>query len=110
METYFKFKERKTIWVTEISGGFVTLITMAYILVVNENIVSLTGGPCPKSGDEAFFDCMDTVRLDLITATASASAVASFIMGAVANQPLRKSPGLGINANINFTLVGPWIE
>lgn len=38
------------------------------------------------------------VRKNLIAATAAASLVGSFVMGAAANLPLALAPGMGLNA------------
>ena len=43
MERFFKLRERKTKIRTEIMAGAVTFMTMAYILVVNPNILSASG-------------------------------------------------------------------
>eukprot|EP01084_Bolivina_argentea_P057592 105222_1 len=116
IEQYFKFKERGSNWSTEIRSGTITFVTMAYLLVVNANVLSQTGGPCdiPENPDQnpptpetiQFFECMDILRLDIITATAAASAVGSFIMGVFANLPIGMSAGMGMNAYFVYTVVG----
>ena len=41
LEKFFKLKENKTDVKTEIMAGITTFMTMAYILAVNPNILSL---------------------------------------------------------------------
>eukprot|EP01084_Bolivina_argentea_P095740 172105_1 len=112
IENYFKLKERKSTWITEIRAGCVVFVTVAYILAVNASILSTTGGPCKynEENENAFFDCLETVRLDLITATAASSCISCFIMGCFANLPIALAPGMGINAYFVYSVVGPWFD
>ena len=48
----------------------------------------------------------EIVRRDLITSTAAASCLASFLMGALANIPVALAPGLGLNAYFTYSVVG----
>ena len=73
----------------EITAGLVTFLTMAYIIVVNPNILSQTG--------------MDAGAL--VTATCLAAAVGCFLMGFVANLPFALASGMGLNAFFAFTVV-----
>ena len=43
MEKYFKYREHKTNFRTEIRGGTATFLTMAYILALNPMILSAGG-------------------------------------------------------------------
>lgn len=47
----------------------------------------------------------DTLRQNLITATAASSVVACFVMGAFANMPVALAPGLGLNAYFALNVV-----
>ncbi len=62
---------------------------MAYILVVNPAIMSVTG--------------MDSDAL--FTATALSAALACLMMGLIANLPIALAPGMGINAFFAYTIV-----
>ena len=87
---------------------------MAYIISVNASILSDSGGPCvcPASStdscatDADYTLCVNDVRRDLITASAAAAALASFLMGAFANIPVGLAPGLGLNAYFAYSIVG----
>jgi len=89
MEKYFKLKENNTSIKTEILAGITTFMTMAYILVVNPSILSVTG--------------MDFGAV--FTATALATIVATLLMGLYANLPFAQAPGMGLNAFFAFTIV-----
>ncbi len=43
---FFQIKERQTTFTQELRGGMVTFLTVSYILAVNSNIVTSTGGGC----------------------------------------------------------------
>ena len=49
---------------------------------------------------------MEEVRKDLITTTAAVSALASFLMGLLANLPVGLAPGLGVNAYVSSSFCG----
>ena len=72
MEKLFKLKEHNTTVKTEVMAGITTFLTMAYILAVNPNMLSASG--------------MDNGAV--FTATALASALATFIMAFWANYPI----------------------
>jgi len=49
-----------------------------------------------------YLSCVTAVRNDLITSTAAISALASFLMGLLANLPVGLAPGLGLNAYVGL--------
>lgn len=51
--------------------------------------------------DDVYLACVQDVRRDLITTTAAVSALASFLMGLLANLPVGMAPGLGLNAYVS---------
>ncbi|EJD00393.1 uncharacterized protein FOMMEDRAFT_22208 [Fomitiporia mediterranea MF3/22] len=99
---------------TEIRAGITTWAAMAYIISVNASILSQSGGTCvcPATStdmcqtDATYGACVNEVQRDLITATAAAAALASFLMGLFANIPVGLAPGLGLNAYFTFSIVG----
>ncbi|WP_373321274.1 NCS2 family permease [Vogesella indigofera] len=96
LESFFKLKEHGTDVRTEVIAGFTTFLTMAYIVIVNPAILSLTG--------------MDFNAV--FVATCLAAALGTGIMGLVANYPIALAPGMGLNAYFTFTVVQgmgvPW--
>jgi len=95
-ENLFKLSENGTTIRIEVMAGLTTFLTMAYIIIVNPDIMSTTG--------------MD--KGALFVATCLAAAVGCFIMGFFANYPIALAPGLGLNAFFAFGVVGgmgvPW--
>ncbi len=88
MEKFFKLKERGTDVKTEIMAGITTFMTMAYILAVNPGILSASGMGFGK----------------VFAATAITSAIATLVMGLLANLPFALSAGMGLNAFFAYTV------
>lgn len=88
LEKIFHLSQNKTNAKTEILAGFTTFMTMAYILVVNPQILSKTGMPIKA----------------VFTATALASFIGTIIMAFVANYPFGMAPGMGLNALFTYTI------
>ena len=89
IRSYFELEKHGTTVRTEIRAGIATFLTMAYILLVNPQILSQAGMP---GGDVA-------------AASAIASAIACFLMGLVAKYPFALAPGMGLNAYFTFGIV-----
>lgn len=89
LEKLFRLSEKKTNVKTEVIAGLTTFLAMAYILAVNPGILGDAG--------------MD--RQAVFMATAIASAIASVLMGLVANYPVALAPGMGVNALFAYTVV-----
>ena len=98
MKKYFQFDELGTSYRSEIIGGITTFLAMAYILVVNPNVLTLA--------DIADFPA--ELRMDkgaVFVATALAAAVGSILMGLIARFPVALAPGMGLNALFAYTAV-----
>ena len=89
IKKFFKIDEKNTTIRTEIIGGIVTFLAMAYILAVNPGILGDAG--MPQGG--------------VFIATAVSAAVATLMMGLYANYPIALAPGMGINALFTYTVV-----
>lgn len=89
LDRVFKLSENNTNVKTEIIAGITTFMTMAYILVVNVNILADAG--------------MD--RGAVFAATAIAAFIGSCAMGFLANYPIALAPGMGLNAFFAYTVV-----
>ncbi len=89
METLFRLREHGTSVRTELLAGLTTFLTMAYILVVNPQILSAAG--------------MDVGAV--FTATALSAAIATLVMAFAANLPFALAPGMGLNAFFAYTVV-----
>jgi AGZA family xanthine/uracil permease-like MFS transporter len=82
LEQLFHLKENKTDVRTEVTAGFTTFMTMAYIIIVNPLILSGAG--------------MD--KGAVMTATILSAAITTIIMGLYANYPFALAAGMGLNA------------
>ena len=89
LDSYFGLSENKTNIKTEILAGITTFMTMAYILIVNPNILKDAG--------------MDFGAV--FTATALSAIIATLIMGIYAKLPFAQAPGMGLNAFFAYTVV-----
>src|SRR4051795_1920343 len=89
LERFFSIRERGSTPRTEVLGGIVTFLTMAYIVFVNPAILSAAGMPLNA----------------LVVATALAAAIFTAAMGLAANLPFALASGLGLNAVVAFDLV-----
>ena len=88
LDNYFHISERKSTISREIIGGFVTFLSMCYIIFVNPSILGVTG--------------MDQTALML--ATCISAAIGTLLTAFMANVPFAQAPGLGLNALFSYTL------
>ncbi|MEQ8653353.1 MAG: NCS2 family permease [Kiloniellales bacterium] len=89
LQSLFKLREHETTVRRELIGGATTFLAMAYIIVVNPEILSAAG--------------MD--RDAVFVATCLAAAIGSLFMGLYANYPIALAPGMGLNAYFALTVV-----
>lgn len=96
MSDFFKLREHGTSVGREIMAGATTFAAMAYILVVNPQIMAIAGIDQGAS----------------FVATCLAAALSCLLMGLYANWPVGLAPGMGLNALFAYTIVGdlgyPW--
>jgi len=89
LERLFKLKSHGTNPKKELIAGLTTFVTMAYIILVNPQIMSAAGMDPGAS----------------FVGTCIAAAFACFAMGLYANWPVGLAPGMGLNAFFTFTVV-----
>jgi AGZA family xanthine/uracil permease-like MFS transporter len=89
LERFFNIHERGSTVRTEVLGGVVTFLTMAYIVFVNPAILSQAGMP---------FNAV-------AVGTALAAAIFTLLMGLLTNLPFALASGLGLNAVVAFDLI-----
>ena len=82
LDRYFKLAENQTTVKQEFLGGLTTFLTMAYIIVVNPQILAQAGMPVEG----------------VVFATCLSAAVATLVLGVYANSPIALAPGLSLNA------------
>ncbi|MGB7282211.1 MAG: NCS2 family permease [Candidatus Acidiferrum sp.] len=85
----FHLEENHTTVRRELLAGLTTFMTMAYVVVVNPQILSEAGMPI----DGVLF------------ATCISAAVATLIMGIWANYPIALAPGMSLNAYFAYSIV-----
>jgi adenine/guanine/hypoxanthine permease len=88
IERYFKLAENHTSIKQEMLGGITTFVTMAYIIVVNPQILAQAGMP------------VDGV----VFATCVSAAAATLVMGLYANYPIALAPGMSLNAYFTYAV------
>ncbi len=86
---YFRLRENRTTLRTEVIAGITTFLTMAYIILVNPDILATTGMDKPA----------------LIAVTCLVTGVVTIATGLLANAPIAMAPGMGLNAFFAYTLV-----
>ncbi len=85
---YFGLAENQSTIRNEFLGGLTTFLTMAYIVVVNPQILSQAGMPVEG----------------VVFATCIASAAATLVMGLYANYPIALAPGMSLNAYFAYSV------
>lgn len=88
LDRYFRLTEKHTTVRRELVGGLTTFLTMAYIVVVNPQILSQAGMPAEG----------------VVFATCIASAAATLVMGLYANYPIALAPGMSLNAYFTYSV------
>ncbi|NJL00285.1 MAG: NCS2 family permease [Spirulinaceae cyanobacterium SM2_1_0] len=92
---FFNFEALSTNLRTETLAGVTTFVTMAYILIVNPDILS----------NAIFLNEPRDLFGELVIATGLSAAIATLIMALYAKLPFALAPGMGINAYFAFTVV-----
>ncbi len=69
-------------------GGVTTFVTMAYIIIVNPQILAQVGMPAEG----------------VVFATCVSAAIASLVMGLYANYPIALAPGMSLNAYFTYSV------
>jgi AGZA family xanthine/uracil permease-like MFS transporter len=88
IDRYFRLSENQTTVRRELLGGLTTFLTMAYIVVVNPQMLALTGMPIEG----------------VVFATCIAAAAATLVMGLYANYPIALAPGMSLNAYFTYSV------
>ena len=89
MNAFPHVKENQTTVRRELLAGLTTFMTMAYVVIVNPQILAESGMPV----DGVLF------------ATCISSAVATLVMGLWANYPIALAPGMSLNAYFTYSIV-----
>ncbi|WP_372967861.1 NCS2 family permease [Microbacterium sp.] len=96
LDRFFEISKRGSTIGTEIRGGLVTFVTMAYIVILNPIILS---GSADVAGKTLDFSAVGA-------ATALTAGVMTILFGLITRLPFGFAAGLGINAFVAFSVVG----
>ncbi|MEU4016659.1 NCS2 family permease [Microbacterium sp. NPDC028030] len=96
LDRFFEISKRGSTIGTEVRGGLVTFVTMAYIVILNPIILS---GKPDVAGNMLDFNAVGA-------ATALTAGVMTILFGLVTRLPFGFAAGLGINAFVAFSVVG----
>ncbi|MGB2672356.1 MAG: NCS2 family permease [Candidatus Acidiferrum sp.] len=89
LQSVFHLEENKTTVRRELLAGLTTFMTMAYVVVVNPQILSEAGMPVEG----------------VLFATCISAAAATLVMGIWANYPIALAPGMSLNAYFTYSIV-----
>lgn len=95
LDRYFEISRRGSTLGTEIRGGVVTFVTMAYIVILNPAILST-----------ADVEGVTLAPSAVAASTALTAGVMTILFGLVTRLPFAFAAGLGINAFVAFSVVG----
>lgn len=95
LDRFFEITQRGSTFGTEIRGGLVTFVTMAYIVILNPIILATPDVDGHVLSSSA-----------VAAATALTAGVMTILFGVVTRLPFAFAAGLGINAFIAFSVVG----
>ena len=95
LDRFFEISRRGSTVGTEVRGGLVTFVTMAYIVILNPIILS---GAADIDGNTLSFGAVGA-------ATALTAGVMTILFGLVTRLPFAFAAGLGINAFVAFGVV-----
>lgn len=101
-DRWFHMTERGSNLGTEIRGGLVTFVTMAYIVVLNPLIIGTAkdiNGNLPGGGQD-----FGTAISQVAAATALLAGVLTILMGVFGRFPIAIAAGLGLNGFLAFSL------
>ena len=99
LDRFFKLSENGTTVRTEILAGITTFITIAYILILNPQILS---HPYEIMGD---MDMAARISNGVFIGTCIASFVGTILCALYAKVPFAQAPGMGLNAFFAYTVV-----
>lgn len=88
LERWFRLAENKTTVGREVVGGVTTFLTLSYIIFVQPGVLEQAGMSFQA----------------VMVATCLSAAVATFLMGLLANYPIALAPGMGENFFFVYTL------
>ncbi|MFC4603465.1 NCS2 family permease [Rhodococcus kronopolitis] len=102
LDNYFKITERGSTIGTEVRGGLVTFVAMAYIVVLNPLILGSFSADDAAAKTDVLGNILPITQVAAVTALVAG--VMSIAFGIIANYPFGIAAGLGINALLAVTI------
>ncbi|MDJ0111591.1 solute carrier family 23 protein, partial [Rhodococcus erythropolis] len=102
LDTYFKISERGSTISTEVRGGVVTFVAMAYIVVLNPLILGSFSADDAAAKTDVLGNILPVNQVAAVTALVAG--LMSIVFGVVANYPFAIAAGLGINSLLAVTI------
>ncbi|MBC2639741.1 NCS2 family permease [Rhodococcus sp. NPDC056960] len=102
LDNYFKITERGSTVGTEIRGGVVTFVAMAYIVVLNPLILGSFSAEDAVAKTDVLGNILPVNEVAAVTALVAG--LMSIVFGIVANYPFAIAAGLGINSLLAVTI------
>ncbi|MGC4019107.1 MAG: NCS2 family permease [Muricomes sp.] len=99
LDNYFGITENKSNMRTEVLAGFTTFITIAYILILNPQILS---DPYVIMGDAMM---AGRISNGVFIGTCISAFIGTFLCSVYARLPFALTPGMGLNAFFAYTVV-----
>ena len=103
LESFFQLSKNNTTIRTEVLAGLTTFITVAYILILNPQILS---HPYQIMGD---MDMAARISNGVFIGTCLASFVGTILCALYAKVPFVQAPGMGLNAFLPTPWCWPWV-
>ncbi len=102
LDTYFKISERGSTISTEVRGGLVTFVAMAYIVVLNPLILGSFSADDAVAKTDVLGNILPVSQVAAVTALVAG--LMSIAFGIIANYPFGIAAGLGINSLLAVTI------
>lgn len=99
LENYFSLRQHGTTVRTEVLAGATTFIAIAYILILNPQILS---DPYMIMGDSAM---AGKIANGVFIGTCIGAFIGTILVGLYAKLPFAQAPGMGLNAFFAYTVV-----
>ncbi|MDV7357073.1 NCS2 family permease [Rhodococcus sp. NPDC019627] len=102
LDNYFKITERGSTVGTEVRGGVVSFVAMAYIVVLNPLILGSFSADDAVAKTDVLGNILPVNQVAAVTALVAG--LMSIVFGIVANYPFAIAAGLGINSLLAVTI------
>lgn len=100
IDKYFKISKRKSTIKKELMAGLIIFISMFYIVAIQGSFIGES-----LANESGMSNVISSSTIGIITAFSAA--ISSIFLGFYANLPIALASGMGVNAFVAFTMMGP---